>query len=277
MSIKSESFSFGENWSRYAANVDVDQVKMAERELLRLLPELGTWSANEPPTFVDVGCGSGVHSVAAARLGARVVAFDVDAECVSTTKRVRDRFGLQDQVEVFNGSIFDVSKEQLGHFDFVYSWGVLHHTGDLRSALDAVRSLMLPGCNSRLALALYRRTRLDPAWIWEKRQYNRLGTTGKRAVEMCVGAAWDAMRLLKGISPRRYRAEYVGRRGMSHRTDLADWLGGYPYEPCSREELVAWARSRDLFLVREFVKFRNRVPVGIAGSGCDEFVFGYRE
>ena len=269
-----ETFEFGDNWSRYAGGVELAHVEAATEDLLRLLPELGNWSGAQPPRFVDVGCGSGVHSIAAARLGARVMAFDVDRGSVATTQRLVERFQLEDRITVVRRSILDNQNGDPGNFDFVYSWGVLHHTGDLWRALDNARSLLSANVNGRLAVALYRPTRLDPFWVWEKRRYNRLGATGRHAVETVVSAAWDGMRLLKGVSPRRYRAEYVGRRGMTYDTDLKDWLGGYPYEACSDAELRNWARSRNLRPIRDFVRHPNRTLVGIAGSGCDEFVFG---
>ena len=80
--------------------------------------------------FLDIGSGSGIHSLAALRLGAEVTSFDYDADSVACTAEVRGRFGAGEKWRVEQGSALDAAYvESLGKFDVVYSWGVLHHTG----------------------------------------------------------------------------------------------------------------------------------------------------
>jgi ribosomal protein L11 methyltransferase len=49
---------------------------------------------------LDVGCGSGILSVAAAKLGARVVASDLDPWCVAATKENAVANGVDERIEV---------------------------------------------------------------------------------------------------------------------------------------------------------------------------------
>jgi len=82
---------------------------------------------------------------------------------------MRDRyFPGDDDWTIEQGSILDaVWAPLLGTFDIVYSWGVLHHTGAMWTALELAASLVGP--RGTLAIALHRRTALCGAWRIEKR------------------------------------------------------------------------------------------------------------
>lgn len=59
---------------------------------------------------VDVGCGSGILGIAAARLGAsRVLACDIDADAVAAARRGAERNGLTGTIEVFDGSVAEAA------------------------------------------------------------------------------------------------------------------------------------------------------------------------
>ena len=75
-------------------------------------------------TFLDVGSGSGLFSLAAYNLGAKVVSFDFDAQSVWCTNQLRERFcSDKRRWTVKIGSILEADFiKTLGHFDIVYSW-----------------------------------------------------------------------------------------------------------------------------------------------------------
>ncbi len=58
-------------------------------------------------SVLDVGCGSGILSIAAAKLGARVTAIDLDPVCVASAKENAARNGLSDQIDVKLGNLLD--------------------------------------------------------------------------------------------------------------------------------------------------------------------------
>jgi release factor glutamine methyltransferase len=63
---------------------------------------------NDGETVIDVGCGSGVLSFVAARLGAsRVYGTDANPDAVSIARRNAKRLGLQDSVDLRTGSLFE--------------------------------------------------------------------------------------------------------------------------------------------------------------------------
>jgi 2-polyprenyl-6-hydroxyphenyl methylase/3-demethylubiquinone-9 3-methyltransferase len=103
-------FDFGRNWAEYAETIDEAAVERAKAGLDRLrLSDL------HGKTFLDIGCGSGIHALAAARQGATVTALDVDRDSVDTTNRL---FAAHGRTAVaIQRSIFDACPADLGTFD----------------------------------------------------------------------------------------------------------------------------------------------------------------
>jgi 2-polyprenyl-6-hydroxyphenyl methylase/3-demethylubiquinone-9 3-methyltransferase len=157
-------FSFGQNWSDYSELVEERHLLSAEEDLTRLMHLDGFVGRK----WCDLGCGSGIHAVAAARLGAIVSAVDIDPQSVATTEKLAKKFGVEGTVLSFNNSVFDLPFAK-NSFDVVYSWGVLHHTGDMWSAITEASRLVSDTKGSQFVIALYRKTRLCQLWKIEKR------------------------------------------------------------------------------------------------------------
>ncbi|HYY59119.1 MAG TPA: class I SAM-dependent methyltransferase, partial [Pyrinomonadaceae bacterium] len=130
-------FEFGRNWRRFLSTLDEERILEAERSL-RLMLEAETLDGK---SFLDIGSGSGLFSLAARRLGARVHSFDYDAESVACAQELKQRFFAGDaDWTIERGSVLDSDYvKRLGQFDIVYSWGVLHHTGAMWRALENAR------------------------------------------------------------------------------------------------------------------------------------------
>jgi 2-polyprenyl-6-hydroxyphenyl methylase/3-demethylubiquinone-9 3-methyltransferase len=262
---RGERFAFGANWARFLSVLDDDRIAEAEkslRENLRVADLRGR-------TFLDIGSGSGLFSLAARRLGARVRSFDFDPRSVACTAELRRRYFPDDpEWTVGEGSVLDADfLRGLGPFDVVYSWGVLHHTGDQWRALEHAQGAVAPG--GSLYIALYNdqgaRSRL---WRRLKRWYCS-GPFGRGAVTALGSTYFFAVclkeDLLRGRNPlARYR-EYRRQRGMSVWHDWVDWFGGYPFEVSRPGEVV------DFLVARGFVLTRL-LTVGGA-LGCNEYVF----
>src|SRR5215813_1863430 len=168
---RGERFEFGENWSRFLAGVRDEHIAVAESSLKRML-EVETLHGR---SFLDIGSGSGLFSLAARRLGARVHSFDYDPQSVACTAELRRRYFPGDREWVVEeGSALDADYlTRLGKFDIVYSWGVLHHTGRMWQALENARLPVAPG--GRLFIALYNDNgSKSRRWARIKRAYNHL-------------------------------------------------------------------------------------------------------
>lgn len=252
-SAERPAFAFGRNWARFTrCCIDDEVLSLAERSLTEFLGLPGLAGQS----FLDVGCGSGLFSLAAYRLGAsRVTSFDIDPDSVACCRELRRRAGGPAHWEVHEGSVLDptfVSRMPLA--DVVYSWGVLHHTGRMWEAVEAAASRIAPG--GLFHLALYNRAEgwrfhedgsIGPSafWVREKRIYNALPAPVQHAVEGVFAAIWLGATILRGIDPfHEIRIHPRIARGMSWIVDLRDWLGGYPYEFTTVEEVTTFCEGR---------------------------------
>jgi 2-polyprenyl-6-hydroxyphenyl methylase/3-demethylubiquinone-9 3-methyltransferase len=221
----------------------------------------------EGRTFLDVGCGSGLFSLAAAQLGAsRVHSFDYDVQSVACATELRRRYAPPSAWTIERGSVLDSAYlASLGSWDIVYSWGVLHHTGAMWTALGNVVQLVNPG--GRLFISIYNdqgvRSKL---WTIEKRWYVQnpwlrpLLFAGYLGASVTYIAARDL--LVRRQAPWK-RFQDDANRGMSWYYDVLDWLGGYPFE-------VATPAAVDAFFGKRAF---SRTRLVTRTSGCNEFVF----
>lgn len=262
-------FSFGKNWRSYANLIDEAKIAKAVDGLRTLIPEADIRGRS----FLDIGCGSGLHALSALRLGAaRVHAVDIDPESVATTRDVLAKWaggsgGGSGHWTVETKSILDPAFTQLGAFDIVYSWGVLHHTGAMWPAIETAADSVGP--DGLFCLALYRTTRLDRFWRTEKRWYKN---ASPRSQSIARGTYDVLFRTAAALTGRRDRVGSRGR-GMEYWHDMHDWLGGYPYETALAPEVETRLASRGFIAERVFAR---TLELGLFGSGCDEYVYRKR-
>jgi SAM-dependent methyltransferase len=252
-------FAFGENWSSYARTITQQRIAAARDGMAKLLPS----GEIVGRTMLDIGCGSGLHALAALELGAAgVVAIDFDPKSVETARSVLARYAAGKAWKVEAGDALVLDSAAMGAFDIVYSWGVLHHTGDLDRAMSTAARLVSQ--RGLLVLALYRRTRLDAFWVREKRWYANAGPTEQKLARGLYHAAFQTASLVTG------KGRFGGTRGMDYWHDMHDWLGGYPYEAISAPEVDTRLRALGFEPVRVFARPEGH---GLFGSGCDEYVY----
>jgi 2-polyprenyl-6-hydroxyphenyl methylase/3-demethylubiquinone-9 3-methyltransferase len=257
-----ERFAFGSNWRSFLDVLDEDRIAGS----MTALEEYLGVGALASKTFLDIGSGSGLSSLAARRLGATVTSFDFDPGSVGCTQELRRRYFPDDpDWQVFQGSALDAEMlSRLGTFDIVYSWGVLHHTGDMWSALANVVPVVKPG--GRLFVAIYN-DQGRPSRVWKrvKRRYNESGPAGRWALLQGSKAyLWGKPALLRLARGRR-PSPGPPPRGMDRGRDLVDWVGGWPFEVAKPEEIFDFYRARGFTLEKMFT-------CG-AGLGCNQFVF----
>jgi 2-polyprenyl-6-hydroxyphenyl methylase/3-demethylubiquinone-9 3-methyltransferase len=262
-----ERFEFGKNWSRFLSVLEESHIEEAVASLREML-EVEDLRGR---SFLDIGSGSGLFSLAARRLGARVHSFDYDPHSVACTTELRRRYFREDpEWVVESGSALDAEYVgRLGQFDVVYSWGVLHHTGRMWEALENARLPVAPG--GRLFVAIYNHTGSQSTrWKKIKKTYNSLPRP-LRAPFAALAIAPDEIKSALGSLLRLQPGEYVRswtrysrNRGMSRWHDIVDWVGGYPYEAARPDEIFEFYRARGFTLTR--MKCTG-------GLGCNEFVF----
>lgn len=255
-------FAFGRNWRRFSRGIDPGRIQRAEASLCRGLDV----SSLEGLSFLDVGCGSGLFSLAACRLGARVTSFDVDEDSVSCAQQLRDTDAPGDaRWTVVRGDVLDREfRETLERADVVYAWGVLHHTGDLWAALDAVRFLVADG--GLLYLAIYNdQGRASGRWARVKSAYVRSPVLLRGLILALAAVRLRGPGLLRRPFGRSAPRLENRDRGMSSWTDLVDWVGGWPFEVARPEEIFGFYRRHGFVL--------RHLTTCAGGRGCNEFVF----
>jgi len=261
-------FAFGRNWASFAEDLTDKQIDDAVAGLERLLP--GGQLANK--TMIDIGCGSGLSMLAALRLGARrVVGVDIDPDSVATARAVLTRHEAPAGTarwDVHVSSVFDLTPDSAGLFDVVYSWGVLHHTGAMRRAVECAARLVASG--GTFVVALYRQTPCCGFWTREKRFYTSAAAPVQAVVRGAYKTATLAGVFVTGRNPVSYVREYGNERGMDFHHDVNDWLGGYPYESIDPADAEAMLAGLGFDPVRSFV-YPIRLG-GAFGTACAEYV-----
>ena len=263
-----QRFAFGENWRGFLAALDEQRIDQAVDSLKQML---GVDSL-EGKTFLDLGCGSGLFSLAAHRLGGSVHSVDFDEDSVGCTQELRERFGnASERWSVQQGSVLDVElMESLPVADVVYSWGVLHHTGQMNRAIELTSARTKPG--GQFFIAIYNdQGGASRRWLKIKQLYNRLPAF-LRPIWVLIVAGWyefkfavaRGARLKNPLPFKDWRAKKADR-GMSVWHDWIDWIGGLPFEVAKPEEIIVPLAQRGYVL-------ENLKTVG-NGWGCNEYVF----
>ncbi len=277
-------FAFGQNWSHFLRTVTAERIAAAMRSLEVVFGPDGLRGRR----FLDIGSGSGLFSLTAYQLGADVTSFDYDNDSVGCTNALRTReHADESRWRVEQGSVLDADYlETLGTFDAVYSWGVLHHTGSMWTAIDLASQRVAD--DGTFWIALYNDQGVwSRVWSGVKQLYVRLPSWLRPAYVVAIGVPWAVTRLTAKLTAHVLRILFHGLnggnipapsperraglmasqrvRGMHWWYDLVDWIGGFPFEVARPDDVVSFLRDRGFVL--------ERITTCGGNLGCNEFVF----
>lgn len=257
-------FEFGENWQSFSDSVDRSHIDEAIKALRKFFPD-----GLAGKSFIDIGCGSGIRSIAAFELGASsVTALDIDENSVRAARGMLSKYAAGRDWTAKIASVFDLAPENTGTFDTVFSWGVLHHTGDMWRAIETASRLVKPG--GLYAIAIYTKTPRCDFWRKEKRFYSKSPRFVQAAIRLAYMTAFLGFLPATGWRPIEFVRNYKRDGGMNWSHNVHDWLGGYPYESASAPEMHAKLASLGMTEVRSFVIDAGS---GIWSAGCSEYLY----
>jgi 2-polyprenyl-6-hydroxyphenyl methylase/3-demethylubiquinone-9 3-methyltransferase len=219
-------------------------------------------------SFLDVGFGQGLTALCAADAGAAVCCLDVNPRCAEALELTSKFFPpeAKEKLNLIVGSILSSSavrqlrKKSGSGYDVVHSWGVLHHTGNLQQAFANCADLVKPG--GQLIVAIYNRHWSSPLWERIKRLYCRLPRIGQKTM---IWLFVPVIYLAKLLVTRKNPLEK--ERGMDFLVDIVDWVGGYPYEYATVDEVLDLGTKNGLQTLRvtpadrEFQEIANAAAV----------------
>ncbi|RMG29913.1 MAG: class I SAM-dependent methyltransferase [Methanobacteriota archaeon] len=251
-------FDFGKNWKEFSEKkLTSERIAQAETHFHELLSGVNL----KEKRFLDVGFGQGLSLLLAHKAGAVVSGIDVNPTCYDVVEKNKQEMGIDEPIDIRVGSILDdeiVKDLKKNMFDVVHSWGVLHHTGSMWVAIDNVCSLVRDG--GFLIIAIYNKHWSSPLWKMIKLIYCKSPSFVQKAlIWLFFPVIFFAKFLVTGKNPLKMK------RGMDFFYNVVDWVGGYPYEYASPEEIISYVSSKGYRLVR--------ISPSCVPTGCNEYIF----
>ena len=187
------------------------------------------------------------------KLGAKsILSLDIDENSIACCQRLKQSIGDPNNWQIVQASILDdVFISSLGKFDFVYSWGVLHHTGQMWKAIKNASNLVadqgyfcIAIYNKSEGLNIYPDFRFGNSqfWLLEKKFYISLPRFIQSIINFCCMSILILIYLVTFNNPLKIIKGHKSFRGMTWETSIIDWLGGYPYEFANTEEIFKFIK-----------------------------------
>lgn len=248
-------FDFGENWTNFSQNAfSKEKIDETKESILKLIDK----EAIKDKTFIDVGCGSGLFTISACSLGAsQSTGIDISPKCIQAAISNAEKYFPEKKIIFKQQSILDKFDSNI-KYDIVYSWGVLHHTGKMWEAIKNTTNLVSD--KGLLVIAIYNKHWSSKSWNFIKRIYN---LSPKIVKKLMIYLFYAVIFIAKFLVT--FKNPLNKKRGMNFYYDVIDWVGGYPYEYASKNEIQDFVENLGYTLIK--------YQPATVPTGCNEFVF----
>jgi len=96
---------------------------------------------------LEIGCGMGLHTLELARRGAEVHAVDLTDVAVEATRTRMSEFGIDADIQCADAELLPYDSQT---FDFVWSWGVIHHSARTARIVREIARVIKPSGEARV-------------------------------------------------------------------------------------------------------------------------------
>ncbi|MFT5350889.1 MAG: ubiquinone/menaquinone biosynthesis C-methylase UbiE [Planctomycetota bacterium] len=117
-----------------------DLAEQRYRSHRHLLPWIHSMDTGK--SVLEIGCGVGLDSYEIARRGLMVTAVDLTDVAIQTARKRFQDNGLEGEFRTANAEKLPFPDN---HFDYVYSFGVLHHAADTQQCIREAFRVVKPG------------------------------------------------------------------------------------------------------------------------------------
>ena len=243
--VSDSNFTFGLNW------LDFVNERINEKIIESSLTKINEWFDNgnllKGKNVIDIGCGSGLHSLNLGRYSKSITSLDVDENCIKSTKLLKEKYSQKYNInnwEIIHKSILDSDVIKLPKYDIVYSWGVLHHTGNMWQAIDNAAKLCKD--NGILFITLYSAYEVYFPTLIYKLKFNNASKFQK------IKMISDRVMLAKHRQKDNEHWNRLTSRGMNVYNDIVDWCGGYPYEVATTELICKYLEPKGFKIIKKY-------------------------
>ena len=132
--------------------VDLAIARYSREPFISKYLQFSKWAKRQ---VLEVGCGAGCDAAGFALADADLTAIDLSPKSVEMTRKHIETFHCKAKVMAADAENLPFGDNS---FDFVYSWGVLHHTPDIAKAVSEIKRVLKPW--GKTCVMLYNRDSL---------------------------------------------------------------------------------------------------------------------
>jgi 2-polyprenyl-3-methyl-5-hydroxy-6-metoxy-1,4-benzoquinol methylase len=129
------------------------------------IPEFAEFNKYNGKKILEIGCGLGTETINFARSGADITVIDLSEESINLLKKRLEVFNLKANIYCGNAEELDtiLPKEELGSFDLIWSFGVIHHSPNPEKIVEQIYKFLKK--DGELKLMVYSKISYKLFWL----------------------------------------------------------------------------------------------------------------